>query len=96
MFPFHPLDEVPPLIGLRCYTPSTTNREITYDLCRVGGRIEKGRDHELDELPRVLVQIGNGRFVYFVDYRRTVLNPRTVSHAPYFPCFRLESTRSPY
>ena len=67
MFPFHPLDEVPPLIGLRCYTPSTTNREITYDLCRVGGRIEKGRDHELDELPRVLVQIGvSGLFTLLI------------------------------
>ena len=29
----------------------------------------------LGKLPRVLVQIGYERYVHFVDYRRTVLNP---------------------
>ena len=42
----HPLDSIPPLIGLGCFTPSTTNRETrSLLLCRVGGRIEKERVH---------------------------------------------------
>jgi hypothetical protein len=60
-------------------------------LCRAGGRIEKDEiTFGLASFHVYLVQIGYERYVYFVDYRRTVLNPRTVSHAPYFPCFDWE------